>query len=554
MVVWVHKEDTDLDVGESEHDHYGGSWVFDTDRIIARFHRVDGSGNMSYWRYPLGNLDETNNFYARFKLIMPDRVKGTNSASAFLGFKKASDVYSGINAIQCYMSASAEENGGPIGYDGAGAVYITTNNIFTHNATCYMAIDWSSTRKTVRVRMYDSDGVIEGTWYSPDMTGKTFDVDTVGMNGYSKAGSNVGAFNPVQVLEVHANSGIDYEAPSVAPTVTTGAASSISQVGASLGGNITDTGGANATVRGFQYGLTETPTWTVNESGSFGTGAFSIGTGLLEPDTTYHYRAYATNPIDTSYGDWESFTTPELNAPGFLTTTRIFDTQMDLTWGDPGYSGDGFEIQRQVDEGSYQALITVAPAPNTYSDTTTLVNKRYRYRVRTYDGSKYSTWTESDYTYTTPAAPSGIAMSRGSIVLNWVDNATWEQGFEIQRLDGGSWVALATVAAGVITYTDTTAVLGDVYQYRVRAYRLTPIPLYSAWLTSGSFLYTNAGISIKVIDNQGTETYVNPSKVSARLSENAAVEITIEFDNADGLKTDIIRSEDTVEIESNYLG
>ena len=99
--------------------------------------------------------------------------------------------------------------------------------------------------------------------------------------------------------------------PSVAdkPTVITNNVSSIGDTTATANGNITATGGENCTVRGFQYGLSQTPTWDVHSTGSFGTGSYSMGLSGLTLCTEYYVRAYATNSAGTSYGTWKSFTT-----------------------------------------------------------------------------------------------------------------------------------------------------------------------------------------------------------------------------------------------------
>ncbi len=98
------------------------------------------------------------------------------------------------------------------------------------------------------------------------------------------------------------------------PSVSTSAASGIGTARATLNGNITSINGANCTVRGFQYGLSQTPTWTVNQSGSYGTGAYSLNVTGLYSGRTYYFRAYATNPAGTSYGSWQSFQVPILSS------------------------------------------------------------------------------------------------------------------------------------------------------------------------------------------------------------------------------------------------
>ncbi|MFH1231641.1 MAG: fibronectin type III domain-containing protein, partial [Planctomycetota bacterium] len=95
----------------------------------------------------------------------------------------------------------------------------------------------------------------------------------------------------------------------VIPTVTTQPATDLTTTSATGNGNITATGGANCTARGFKYGLTQTDTWTVSDSGSYGTGAYTKSITGLSPGTTYWYRAFATNSAGTGYGSYVSFTT-----------------------------------------------------------------------------------------------------------------------------------------------------------------------------------------------------------------------------------------------------
>lgn len=95
----------------------------------------------------------------------------------------------------------------------------------------------------------------------------------------------------------------------LAPTLAVPTASSIDQTTVTLNGNITATGGANATIRGFNYGLTSSYTSTVSTSGSYGTGAYSQNLTGLTCGTLYHYRAFATGPGGTTNTADQTFTT-----------------------------------------------------------------------------------------------------------------------------------------------------------------------------------------------------------------------------------------------------
>jgi hypothetical protein len=95
----------------------------------------------------------------------------------------------------------------------------------------------------------------------------------------------------------------------VPPTVVTDPATNITASSATLNGTITDVGSSNATVRGFNYGLTNGYGSTVSENGNFGNGAFALNVSGLDCATLYHFRAYATTPVATGFGADLTFTT-----------------------------------------------------------------------------------------------------------------------------------------------------------------------------------------------------------------------------------------------------
>lgn len=93
-------------------------------------------------------------------------------------------------------------------------------------------------------------------------------------------------------------------------SVTTQPATSVMGVMATGNGNITSIGDSAATKRGFQYGTSQTlGLREVSETGSFGTGAFSLTLTNLYTGTLYYVRAFAQNTEGKFYGDWQEFTT-----------------------------------------------------------------------------------------------------------------------------------------------------------------------------------------------------------------------------------------------------
>lgn len=94
------------------------------------------------------------------------------------------------------------------------------------------------------------------------------------------------------------------------PSVVTNTASSITSSQAAGNGQVVSEGGSATTVRGFCWSTNPQPTTADNTvtSGS-GLGVYTANMTGLAASTTYHYRAYATNAIGTSYGDNVQFTT-----------------------------------------------------------------------------------------------------------------------------------------------------------------------------------------------------------------------------------------------------
>jgi hypothetical protein len=102
----------------------------------------------------------------------------------------------------------------------------------------------------------------------------------------------------------------------VTPTVTTTAASAITQISATGGGVVTAAGGSEVTGRGVCWGTSPNPTTagTCASSGS-GTGSFTASITGLIANTLYHVRAYAQNSSGTGYGSDLTFTTLTAGVP-----------------------------------------------------------------------------------------------------------------------------------------------------------------------------------------------------------------------------------------------
>ncbi|KAB7529178.1 hypothetical protein F8C76_15200 [Flagellimonas olearia] len=110
------------------------------------------------------------------------------------------------------------------------------------------------------------------------------------------------------------------------PTLTTLAVSEIGEETASSGGNITNDGGAEITVRGICWSTSPNP--VIGSGGrtldGTGTGTYTSALTYLTANTKYYLRAYAANSFGVAYGNEVTFTSqdfPALTYEGYIDLT-----------------------------------------------------------------------------------------------------------------------------------------------------------------------------------------------------------------------------------------
>lgn len=108
-----------------------------------------------------------------------------------------------------------------------------------------------------------------------------------------------------------------------APSVITGGITNKTANTATVSGNLTDSGTAYITSRGICFATSINPTIanSIMASTSNAVGNFTVDISGLLPSNIYHYRAYATNAVNTSYGVDSVFTTAAVSVPTITTTT-----------------------------------------------------------------------------------------------------------------------------------------------------------------------------------------------------------------------------------------
>jgi hypothetical protein len=193
-----------------------------------------------------------------------------------------------------------------------------------------------------------------------------------------------------------------------------------------------------------------------------------------DPDTSYYYQVIVYNDGGSGAGP---IVAASPRQPSGLTAEAVSGTAIELSWTDNSWNEAGFELERQVDSGSFMLLADLDAGTRVYRHTGLASNTTYTYRLRSY-GETASGWTDpaSATTFSgAPEAPGSLKVhspDRGSVVLTWMDSSDDESGFKIYRQVGisGAYSLLTTRPADTNTYTDASTTGDTRYSYTVVAY------------------------------------------------------------------------------------
>lgn len=216
--------------------------------------------------------------------------------------------------------------------------------------------------------------------------------------------------------------------------------------------------------------------------------------------------------------------------PSNLDPSRVSDTATDLSWtnhptaGEPYFRLDLRRWDNVNDQTKYDIVDNyIAETATTYRDSTTVANRRYRYAIRAHNTAGKSSWDYSPYIQTTPASPSGASVRKStvsSVIVSWSNGASTTNGYRYtteieQSVNGGSWVLLESVGAGIRERVVEGLTPGDSYRFRVRATSTVGATTWSAYSTTESIQLQQApaeptGLSVtRVNDNRFTLDWTN---------------------------------------------
>jgi hypothetical protein len=277
----------------------GVCWSTNHNPTTANNHTNDGSGIGSYISY-ITDLTINTNYYVR--------AYATNELGTYYGEEKNFNTTQGLASVTTKNVVDIHL------YDAAGGGIVTSDNGF---AVTSRGICWSLVQNPTIDDNHTTNGsgVGEFNSYIDNLqNATTYHVRAYAINENGIAYGEDRSFTT--------NSG--------EITVTTNTVTSIGPETATCGGNATVTNGNNLpiTAKGVCWSTNHNPTIDDyhTEDGT-GTGQFVSSISGLSLNTTYYVRAYATNQIDTYYGDEVHFATTN----GLPTVTTINPTLNDIT-------------------------------------------------------------------------------------------------------------------------------------------------------------------------------------------------------------------------------
>lgn len=211
-----------------------------------------------------------------------------------------------------------------------------------------------------------------------------------------------------------------------------------------------------------------------------GAGVTAYSDTSAAATTSYNYRVRAANTGGFSaYSSVASVITPTAppQAPTSLTATAVSSTQIRLTWQDNSSDETGFRVERSIGGAAYTVIATVGANVTTLDDTAVEAGQTCQYRVCACNSggtSAASNVASATTPVPVPQAPAGLtatAISGTVINLTWQDLSSNETGYRLERsTDGITFALLATLAANVTGYSDTTVQPGQTCLYRVCAF------------------------------------------------------------------------------------
>ena len=220
-------------------------------------------------------------------------------------------------------------------------------------------------------------------------------------------------------------------------------------------------------------------------------------------------RALDTINVDHLYIRSEMQPGDPPSAPANLSATAISAAQINLTWTDNADNESGFYIERSPNGTNWTQIAAVGANATSYADTTVSPDTTYYYRVRAFNGSGASGYSNTASATTEPLGTEMMQVSSlvgSSVVVRSKWNATVQ--IRVTASDGVTLIANAVVTGlwsdGTTgTAECTTDSKGECYVTKNSIKTSVPSVTFTVTsVTHPSYIYDPGSSTITVVVNQ----------------------------------------------------
>lgn len=285
---------------------------------------------------------------------------------------------------------------------------------------------------------------------------------------------------------------VDVMQPSV---VTNSTVTDITKNSAVTGGKIVAQGAGEVTECGVCYGTSANPTviGTHVTATPDADGTFTVNLTGLQPNTTYHVRAYATNAIGTSYGTDYTFTT---RGEATITITGKSESKV---YNAQEQSLSGYTVS--IPEG-----VNIAETEISYTGNAAATGTNAGEYTLTFNAAHFSC-SNSNYDVTFQVAPGKLTITPAPATVT-ANDASKVYG----TADPASFTATVTGmqgtdAASLITYSVTRAAGENVGTYAITPSGNATQGNYNVTYVPANFTITKASATVTITGNTDSKTY-----------------------------------------------
>jgi subtilisin family serine protease len=157
--------------------------------------------------------------------------------------------------------------------------------------------------------------------------------------------------------------------------------------------------------------------------------------------------------------------------------------ELNLVWTDNATGEDAYTLERKTGEGSYILLATLGANSTMYTDNSVIDGTDYIYRLKVINSLPNPPGTETVQAESqpvesviitplnSPTSLQAVPISSSQVSLTWTDNSQTEDGYRIERKEGGgNFIQIAMTGPNITTFTDSGLSPSTNYTYRIRAF------------------------------------------------------------------------------------